>query len=82
VAGLCHLAKSSGFDIQKVVFDSTSFQFWGTELYKRNKPLKGSDPKSAFSEAELLDFEKKAQMLNRTGKGDQACFYFSKSYPD
>ncbi|WP_245545502.1 class I SAM-dependent methyltransferase [Mariniradius saccharolyticus] len=78
VKGLCQLAEGSGFKTQKVVFDSTAFQFWGTELYKREKPLRGTDPINEFTDDELKKFGQKAHTLNLMMKGDQACFYFSK----
>jgi SAM-dependent methyltransferase len=76
--GLCQLAEESGFKTQKVVFDSTAFQFWGTELYKREKPLRGADPLNEFKDDELKRFGEKADELNLMMRGDQACFYFSK----
>jgi SAM-dependent methyltransferase len=82
VRGLCQLAKRSGFEIRKVVFDSNAFQFWGTELYKRKLPLRGTDPTAEFTGQELAHFEQKSQELNRLGKGDQACFYFFKPQID
>lgn len=78
VKGLCQLAENSGFKTQKVVFDSTDFQFWGTEIYKREKPLRGTDPLKEFTKEDLKRFGQKAQELNMMMKGDQACFYFIK----
>ncbi|UJP66003.1 hypothetical protein [Mongoliitalea daihaiensis] len=53
-------------------FDSTSFQFWGTELYKRNLPLHKTETTLVFDK-ETLENEKALQW-NMEGKGDQACF--------
>lgn len=79
VQGLCKLAEDCGLKTQQIVFDSTAFQFWGTALYKADKPLHGIDPKQEFPETTLAQFEKNAHELNRLGKGDQACFYFKKA---
>jgi hypothetical protein len=67
-----------GFDLKEVLFDSTAFQFWGTELYERGLSL---DPKlvdELYSKEELATLEKKALHYNKEGKGDQVCFFLSK----
>jgi len=33
------LTKKVGLKIKKIIFDSTDFQFWGSELYKMGIPL-------------------------------------------
>lgn len=78
IRGLCQLAENAGFKTHKVVFDSSAFQFWGTEIYKREKPLRGTNPLSEFTDEELKRFGQKAEELNQMMKGDQACFYFTK----
>lgn len=75
------LARAAGLDLKRVEFDSTGFQFWGSEQYRRGIPL--TDPRShgfggrgtVFSRKELASFERKAHALNRSGAGDAACFY-------
>lgn len=79
------LAERAGFTMEKVVFDSKGFQFWGSEQYLRDIPLK--DPRSPFqqssqslfTDAELAGFSKEAEQLNAKGLGDQACFYLKKT---
>ena len=77
------LAESSGFAVDRVVYDSTGFQFWGSEQYLRDIPLvpEGSrgffEPPEIFSDEQLKEWEDKAGELNRDGRGDQACFYLS-----
>ncbi len=74
------LAAEVGFAVVKVVYDSTSFQFWGSEQYQRGIPL--TDPcsyqlnpaGSPFSSAEIEDFERRAERLNANHDGDQAAF--------
>lgn len=78
VEGLTTLAKKVGFPKPKVVFDSSGFQFWGTELYKKGVPLIGQRKSKYFSKLQILKYNKKAQEFNALGKGDQACFYFFK----
>ena len=76
---LALLAERAGLAIVDTVFDSTAFQFWGSEQYRRNIPLR--DPHSyrngapVFSESEIQEFERRAASLNREGRGDQAAFY-------
>jgi SAM-dependent methyltransferase len=69
------LAESAGFRFAKVLFDSTDFQFTGSELYRRDVPLLELEKALKFSEEEMRDFQKRADELNREGRGDQACFY-------
>jgi len=78
------LAAGSGFKVRDVVFDSTDFQFWASEQYQRDIPLKDKrsyalDPaNSLFSPSEILRFKETARELNRNGEGDSACFYLYK----
>lgn len=79
------LARQAGFEITSVVYDSTGFQFWGSEQYKRDIPLRhersyAENPHSSlFTKGELRTFNTKAQHLNEERDGDQACFYLRKA---
>lgn len=78
------LADTNGFNLERVVYDSTAFQFWGSEQYLKGISL--HDPKSygvnkkstIFSKSQINGWEKQAQELNEKGEGDQACFYLRK----
>ncbi|SEB14250.1 class I SAM-dependent methyltransferase [Pedobacter hartonius] len=78
------LAKQAGFTITNVVHDSNAFQFWGSELYKRNIALVDQEtkqyrsPSDFFSEKVLAEYEDEAQRLNESKQGDQAVFYLKK----
>lgn len=78
------LAQKTGFRVHQVVFDSGSFQFTGSEMYKRDIPLydpisqKPNAVEQYFSKEEIDDFEKQAEKLNENGTGDQAMFYLTK----
>jgi hypothetical protein len=67
--------------ITRPPLDSTSEQFWGSEQYIRNIPLRRSHSKDThrdppiFTRCQLEAFEKEARILNMKGQGDQACFY-------
>ncbi|MFH2218784.1 MAG: class I SAM-dependent methyltransferase [Pseudomonadota bacterium] len=78
------LADQSGFVLEEIVFDSTDFQFWGSEQYRRGIPLRGSrsfaeNPRnSIFSKKDINGFKARAKELNEKQMGDQACFYLYK----
>jgi hypothetical protein len=79
------LASAAGFTVVEVVFDSTAFQFWGSEQVRRGIPL--HDPRSVhvrggrgmFSRRDMRSFAARAAELNNAGDGDQACFYLQRS---
>lgn len=76
-----YLAGKYGFKVCKVIYDSTSFQFWGSEQYKKQIPLMSSKSyfinhsKSIFSRTEIKRFEQLTEQLNKDQKGDTACFF-------
>jgi SAM-dependent methyltransferase len=78
------LAAASGFRIVDVTHDSTEFQFWASEQYCDDIPLRDersylSNPDmSIFSPAQIADFRRAADGLNRKGDGDSACFYLQR----
>jgi 2-polyprenyl-3-methyl-5-hydroxy-6-metoxy-1,4-benzoquinol methylase len=78
------LAEQSGFKVEKIIYDSTAFQFWGSEQYQKNIPLRANNsyaenPKaSIFKESQIKQYEKEAEVLNKSEKGDQACFCLRK----
>lgn len=71
------LAEQAGFRVEGITSDSTSFQFWGSEQYRRGIALMtpGSHAIApavgAFSRDELRTFERRAEQLNRANDGDQ-----------
>jgi SAM-dependent methyltransferase len=75
------LAEEAGFAVDEVAYDSTAFQFWGSEQYARDIPLTDersyfvNPANSIFSADEMAAFGARAAELNRTGEGDQAVFY-------
>jgi len=78
------LVKKSGLSIQDIVFDSTEFQFWGSEKYKRDIPLNLENSysinpkKNIFTLSEIEKFKKVAKELNTKKQGDQAVFFLQK----
>ena len=78
------LVKKSGLVIKDMIFDSTEFQFWGSEQYKKNIPLLAENSysknpdKSIFTKKEIEEFKKRAKDLNMKKQGDQAAFFIKK----
>jgi SAM-dependent methyltransferase len=78
------LAEKTGFTIGKTIFDSTAFQFWGSELYKKDIPLTlpGTHEwylvDKGFTPAQILQFDDEAKLLNAAQTGDSAIFYLYK----
>ena len=79
------LAKRAGLEITDVVYDSTDFQFWGSEQYQQDISLK--DAKSivknpntdVFTPERREQMKRDAKKLNAEERGDQAVFYLKKS---
>lgn len=75
------LARKAGFKVSKVVYNSSSFQFWGSMQYQKNIPLISDDSysinpsKSMFSHEQISEFERQTKELNCKGQGDAAVFY-------
>ncbi len=75
------LAEKVNLNLEEIVYNSTDFQFWGSEQYLKNIPLKdprsyGVDPSnSIFSNTEITVFKQKAKKLNLKNQGD-ACAFF------
>ncbi|MCU0455717.1 MAG: class I SAM-dependent methyltransferase [Bacteroidales bacterium] len=81
------VAEKNGLEITSIDYDSTAFQFWGSEQYVKGIPLTSdrsylsNHSKSVFTSRDIRSFEKRARELNRTGEGDQAViFMMKKSY--
>ncbi len=79
-----NLAEEAGFEVVEVAFDSTAFQFWGSEQYKLDIPLMDersyfvNPQNSIFSSQQLTEFSRQASELNEREEGDQAIFYLRK----
>lgn len=74
------LADKAGMEIVKLSYNSTSFQFWGSEQYSMDIPLAvngGADfhPGFNFGSAQMKEWEREAEELNAAGRGDAATFY-------
>jgi len=78
------LAERANLQLLDVIFDSTQFQFWGSEQYLRDIPLRAANSyavnpkKSIFSRKQIKAFNAKALELNENNDGDSACFCLHK----
>jgi len=74
---LALVAEQAGLRIARLDYDTTGFQFWGSELYRRDIPLNDrrspacGETNSVFTAAEMAAFERKARQANARGRGDQ-----------
>jgi len=75
------LAEKAGFAVEKVVYDSTAFQFFASEEYARDIPMndprsfRGKIEESIFTPEQMNEWKREAERLNKEQRGDQACFY-------
>lgn len=71
------LAASQGLEIRRTLWDSTSFQFWGTAMTRHNRALLPIERAYARSLWRMPTDALRAMRLNRRGDGDQATFVLS-----
>ncbi|HTV47053.1 MAG TPA: class I SAM-dependent methyltransferase [Phycisphaerae bacterium] len=81
--GFDNLAKEAGFNLIETFYNSTSFLFTGSEMYKRGlsfyQTAPGADPvrrdlSKIFTSKQIAEFDRQAAELNGKRAGDQACF--------
>jgi 2-polyprenyl-3-methyl-5-hydroxy-6-metoxy-1,4-benzoquinol methylase len=78
------LFKDTNLVFQNIVFDSTEFQFWGSEQNEKGIALEANNsyainPKRGiFTLEQIEEFKKMAIELNEIKQGDQAAFYLGK----
>jgi 2-polyprenyl-3-methyl-5-hydroxy-6-metoxy-1,4-benzoquinol methylase len=76
------IAKKTHFNLTKVLYDSSCFQFMGSELYQKEISFVNGDfsekNNKYFSDDEIKGFKEKAIQLNIENQGDQAAFFLRK----
>jgi len=83
VRGMEILAERAGLRLDEIVYDSSELQFCCSEQYQQEIPL--MEPRSyfrnrktdLFTQTQIDSFKQQANELNKAGRGDQACFYFT-----
>jgi SAM-dependent methyltransferase len=68
-------AEAAGLRIDETIYDSDKFQFYASEMYRRDIPLRAKLPGEVFSRAEMRRFKREAKRLNEQQLGDQAAFF-------
>lgn len=82
--GIGLLARGAGLEIENTIFDSTEFQFLGSEQYVKGIPLTDSNSyfihhdNRMFTKADIERFKAKAAELNEQNMGDQVALYLTK----
>ncbi len=67
------VVREAGLVVERVFFDSWSFQFWGSELAQRGTPHLGASMQQArshFTKQQLRDWARESEVLNAQGRGD------------
>lgn len=78
------LAHQSGLKIIHEECDSTEFEFWGSEQYRRNIPLMDENSHlkkpsiSHFTFAEMENFKQSALTANLENRGGRCCFFLER----
>lgn len=78
------VADRAGLTIDSIRYDSTAFQFWGSEQYARDIPMNDKrsyeiDPaRSIFSRKEIRNYRLRASELNERNKGDQVVIFLTR----
>ncbi len=84
VESIRYLADQTGLQLDKVIYDSSAFQLWGSEQYAQHISLLSersyavNPGKSIFTRQQIRDFKREAKKLNAAGQGDQAIFILSR----
>ena len=77
------LADAAGLRIERVACDSTAFQFWASERYRRGQPLVdrivATAPVPDVSRRALRRMARRAARLNAAGRGDQAAVWLRRA---
>lgn len=78
------LAGRVGLEVHEIVYNSSGFQFWGSEQIQRDIPLQSptsyavSPANSIFTSEQIAAFNRRADEANARCAGDQASFYLRK----
>ena len=78
------LAEKAGLKLEQVIYDSSEFQYWGSEQYLKDIPLFSANSylenpsKSIFRKSDIRAYSKKAKELNKNNQGDSCAFFLKK----
>jgi SAM-dependent methyltransferase len=71
------LANQCALNLHSFEYESTAFQFTGSEKYLRG--ISFSEKDTMFSKKQMEIFRKEAKRLNQINDGDSVCFYLRKA---
>lgn len=71
------LAGEAGLTVDDVVFESDSFQFWGSELVRQGAAM--SEGPARFGSEQMRRWDEQAALLDEEGDGDTGVFFLSRS---
>ncbi|MHB1403788.1 MAG: class I SAM-dependent methyltransferase [Thermoleophilia bacterium] len=81
---IARAASKVGLNVIDTVYDSSAFQFWGSEQYRKGVALTSprsyllNPRQSAFTRKDIRRYKKESSRLNAAGRGDQAAFFLAK----
>jgi SAM-dependent methyltransferase len=81
------LANKAGLELIDIQYDTTAFEFYGSEQYLLDIPLTAPDSlwvnaaSTLFSAERLREFETMAEQVNADGSAGRAAFFFTRSQP-
>ncbi|MEI2707418.1 MAG: class I SAM-dependent methyltransferase [Chitinophagaceae bacterium] len=79
---IAHLCSKLGLRVDDVIYDSTTFQFWGSEIVKNGQNIHTALKKTIFLsrlKSFIKGYHAVTKKLNQQKKGDQAIFIISKN---
>jgi SAM-dependent methyltransferase len=74
--GLMAMAEAEGLRVESMFYDSSAFQFWGSECVAAGRPYLGWSDVTA---EQMGAWNREAQRLNRAHDGDQGGFVLSRA---
>jgi hypothetical protein len=72
-SGLESIASANGLEVELMIDDSSTFQFWGSEMVKQGIPIRsemGAGARVAASRPGFIREAIRSQRLNAAGRGD------------
>lgn len=82
---LRQMANKAGLNLVDIQYDTTAFEFYGSEQYLMDIPLTSSQSlwvntsSNLFSKEKLQEFEARAKQVNADGTAGRACFFFRRT---
>ena len=81
------LARRAGLELFDTQYDTTAFEFYGSEQYRLNIPLTSPESlwanreSTVFTREKQIEFAERAEKANADGTAGRACFFFRHARP-